>query len=74
MCAVIRGILEQSPDIPINQIATTADAIVDSMGETTAEQPSIASNSTTTINAIGISVDERVTKLENILERQEHTL
>lgn len=74
VCAVIRGILEQSPDIPINQIATTADAIVDSMGETTAEQPSIASNSTTTINAIGISVDERVTKLEHILERQEHTL
>lgn len=73
-CAVIRGILEQSPDIPISQIATTADAIVDSMGETVVEQPSIASNSTATVNSIGISVDERVTKLENILERQEHTL
>lgn len=72
--AVIVGMLEAQPNTPLSQLAVTADAVLDSLGESnTALSASSNSNIRTDINAIGAS-DDRVTKLEKRINSQEATL
>lgn len=70
--AVIVGMLEAQPNTPLSQLAITADAVLDSLGDTTLPSSS-NTNTRSDINAIG-TTDERVNKLEKRINSQEATL
>lgn len=71
--AVIVGMLESSPNISLNQLAITADAVIDSLSYSANDNVSSISGSNTNINAI-TSSDDRLAKLEKRVEKQDQTL
>lgn len=72
--AVIVGMLEAQPNTPLNQLAITADAVLDSLAETTSiASVTSDSNIHSNINAVS-SIDSRVDKLEKRIDTQETTL
>lgn len=67
--AFIVGMLEAQPNTPLSQLAITADAVLDSLGD----MSSLSNiNTRSEINAIG-TTDDRVNKLEKRINKKNST-
>lgn len=69
--AVIAGMLQAAPETPLDALANTADAVLDSMNDPVSSSTSVASSAM--VNAIS-GPDERIKKLEKQAEQHNETL
>lgn len=72
--AVIVGMLESNQDIALNQLAITADAVIDSLGYSSNDVSSISTSKGNNNNDSKPSSDDHFARLEKRVDKQEQTL